>query len=76
MVYSKTILGYLFDSLESANLAVSQCDAYYGYPKSPNDLTRHFIMWFRNDDRYIMNYVSDVVPILGEPIEIKIYDIV
>ena len=66
------IKGYRFNTLEEADLVVSQLNKYYGLPV-PGGLS-----YFNNDayslieDFYFFNEHEMLVPVLGEPNEYEI----
>jgi hypothetical protein len=66
--------GYIFTTETEAMGARQQCDAYYGIPKSPTDVTQHWIdyNYAELDGFWYIIYDESLLPILGEPIEFEV----
>lgn len=68
--------GYKFDTEEDAILAVAACDAYYGIPASPDDVTQHYVEYqyavFNEPTFWYIVYDETLVPVLGEPTEFEL----
>jgi len=71
MVYIK---GYKYTTETEAITAQKQCDAYYGIPKSPTDVTKHWVdyNYAELDGFYYITYDESLLPILGEPTEFEV----
>jgi hypothetical protein len=68
--------GYKYTTETEAIAARQECDEYYGIPKSPDDVTKHWVDYNfaeLNDPQfwYIIYDVS-LLPILGEPTEFEV----
>jgi len=68
--------GYQYTTETQAIEARQQCDSFYGIPKSPDDVTQHWVEYNfaeLNDPKfwYIIYDVS-LLPILGEPTEFEV----
>jgi hypothetical protein len=66
--------GYIFTTETQAITARQQCDAYYGIPKSPTDVTQHWIdyRYAELDGFWYITYDESLLPILGEPTEFEV----
>ena len=66
--------GYIFTTETEAITARQQCDAYYGIPKSPTDVTQHWIdyCYAELDGFWYITYDESLLPILGEPTEFEL----
>jgi hypothetical protein len=66
--------GYIFTTETEAMAARQQCDAYYGIPKSPTDVTQHWIdyRYAELDGFWYITYDESLLPILGEPTEFEL----
>jgi len=66
--------GYIFQTETEAITARQQCDAYYGIPKSPTDVTKHWVdyRYAELDGFWYITYDESLLPILGEPIEFEV----
>jgi hypothetical protein len=66
--------GYIFTTETEAITARQQCDAYYGIPKSPTDVTQHWVDYNYSelDGFYYITYDESLLPILGEPTEFEV----
>lgn len=65
------ILGYKFDTQLEADLAVIQCDSFYGIPRSPEDVTQHWTDYqlaeFNLPQFWYIYFDESLVPVLGQP---------
>ena len=61
MVYN----GYKYTTETEAKTARQQCDAYYGIPKNPTDVTQHWIdyNYAELDGFYYITYDESLLPI-------------
>jgi len=68
------MIGYIFTTETEAITARQQCDAYYGIPKSPTDVTQHWIdyRYAELDGFWYITYDKSLTPILGEPTEFEV----
>ncbi len=70
------INGYKYDTEEEAIDAREACDAYYGIPVSPDDITQNWVDYqfaeFDEPQFYYIVYDDSLLPILGEPIEFEV----
>jgi len=66
--------GYIFQTETEAITARQQCDAFYGIPKSPTDVTQHWVDYnfAELDGFWYITYDESLLPILGEPIEFEV----
>jgi len=66
--------GYIFTTETEAITARQQCDAFYGIPKSPTDVTQHWIdyRYAELDGFWYITYDESLLPILGEPTEFEV----
>jgi hypothetical protein len=65
------IKGYKFLTEQDAIDAREQCDAYYGIPKSPDDVTQNWVEYlvaeYNTPKFWYFIYDESLVPILGQP---------
>jgi hypothetical protein len=65
------INGYQYDTEQGAIDAREACDAYYGIPSSPDDITRNWVEYNIADLNdpifYYIRYDISLLQILGEP---------
>jgi hypothetical protein len=68
------IKGYKYTTETEAIEARQQCDAYYGIPKSLNDVTQHWVDYnfAELDGFYYITYDESLLPILGNPTEFEV----
>lgn len=66
--------GYTYKNATDAQVAVQQCDTYYGIPKNPDDITQHWVEYEYsvNDNFYFILFDESLLPILGEPVEFEV----
>jgi hypothetical protein len=66
--------GYKYTTETEAITARQQCDAYYGIPKSPTDVTQHWVDYNYSelDGFWYITYDESLLPILGEPTEFEV----
>ena len=68
--------GYKYQSEPEAIAARQQCDAYYGIPKSANDVTQHWVDYnfaeLNEPQFWYIIYDESLIPILGEPIQFEV----
>ena len=70
------INGYKYTTEEEAIAAQTQCDAFYGIPKTPTDITQHWIGYnfaeLNEPQFYYITFDESLLPILGEPSEFEV----
>jgi hypothetical protein len=70
--------GYKYDTEQEAIDAREACDAYYGIPVSPDDVTQNWVDYQfaeLNDPQFwYIQYDDSLLPILGEPTEFEVND--
>jgi hypothetical protein len=68
--------GYKYITETEAIAARQQCDAYYGIPKSPTDVTQHWVDYnfaeLNEPQFWYIIYDISLLPILGEPTEFEV----
>ena len=66
--------GYTYTNATDAGAALQQCDAYYGVPKNPYDITQHWVdyEYSQKDNIYFILFDESLLPVLGEPIEFDV----
>ena len=67
-----TITGYKYTNEQDAIDAREQCDAYYGIPVSPDDVTQNWVDYntatLDNPIFYYITFDESLEVVLGEPI--------
>jgi hypothetical protein len=70
------IKGYKYTTETEAIAARQQCDAYYGIPASPTDVTQHWVDYnfaeFNEPQFWYITFDESLLPILGEPTEFEV----
>jgi len=70
------ITGYKYTNEQEAIDAREQCDAYYGIPVSPDDVTQNWVDYqtaeLDNPIFYYIIFDDSLTPILGEPINFEV----
>jgi hypothetical protein len=70
------INGYKYDIEQEAIDAREACDAYYGIPVSPDDVTQNWVDYqfaqYNEPQFWYIIYDDTLLPILGEPIEFEV----
>jgi hypothetical protein len=68
--------GYKYTTETEAMAARQQCDAFYGIPTSPNDVTQHWVDYqcadLNTPKFWYITYDESLLPILGEPTEFEV----
>ena len=68
--------GYKYTTETEAITSRQQCDAFYGIPASPNDVTQHWVDYnfaeFNDPQFWYIIYDVSLLPILGEPTEFEV----
>jgi hypothetical protein len=70
------IIGYKYTNEQEAIDAREQCDAYYGIPVSPDDVTQNWVDYqtanLDNPVFWYIQYDESIRDILGEPTEFEV----
>jgi hypothetical protein len=70
------MLGYKYTTETDAIAARQQCDAYYGIPKSPDDVTQHWVGYqfaeLNTPQFWYIVYDESLTPVLGTPSEFEV----
>lgn len=70
--------GYKYTSEHEAKNAREACDAYYGIPVSPDDVTQNWVEYsfaeLNNPQFWYIVYHESLFPILGEPTEFEVIE--
>jgi hypothetical protein len=70
------INGYKYTTEQEAKAAQKQCDAFYGIPKTPTDITQHWIGYnfaeLNEPQFYYITFDESLIPILGQPTEFEV----
>jgi len=68
--------GYKYTTETEAITARQQCDAFYGIPKSPTDVTQHWIDYnfaeLNEPQFWYIIFDESLTPILGQPTEFEV----
>lgn len=68
--------GYKYTTEQAAIDAREQCDAYYGIPISPDDVTQNWVDYqyaeLNTPKFWYIVYDDSLLPVLGEPIEFEV----
>ena len=71
-----SIKGYKYTTETEAIAARHQCDAYYGIPKSPDDVTQHWVGYnfaeLNEPQFWYIVFDESLAPILGTPTEFQV----
>lgn len=72
----QSIKGYQYSSEQEAINARESCDAYYGIPITPDDITQNWIDYqfaeLNTPPFWYITYDESLLPILGIPIDLEI----
>lgn len=72
MVYN----GYKYTNEQDAIIAREACDAYYGIPVSPDDVTQNWVDYqlaeLNNPQFWYIVFDESLTPILGQPTEFEV----
>jgi len=72
------INGYKYDTEQKAIDAREGCDAYYGIPVAPNDITQNWVDYkfakYNKPQFWYIQYDNSLLPILGKPIEFEVIE--
>jgi hypothetical protein len=70
------IKGYKYQTETEAIEARQQCDAYYGIPASPDDVTQHWVDYnfaeLNEPQFWYIIYDESLLPVLGQPTEFEV----
>jgi len=70
------MLGYQYTTEQYAINAREACDAYYGIPVSPDDVTRNWCDYqfaeLNNPQFWYIIFYESLTPILGQPTEFEV----
>jgi hypothetical protein len=70
------INGYKYDTEQDAIDAREACDAYYGIPVSPDDVTQNWVDYqyaeYNEPQFWYIQYDNSLLPVLGEPTEFDV----
>lgn len=70
------INGYKYFIEQEAIAAQTQCDAFYGIPKTPTDITQHWIGYnfaeLNEPQFYYITFDESLIQVLGEPTEFEV----
>ena len=68
--------GYKYTTEQEAIAAQSQCDAFYGIPKTPTDITQHWVNYnfaeLNEPQFYYITFDESLLVVLGTPIEFEV----
>jgi hypothetical protein len=70
------IKGYKYITETEAIVARKQCDSFYGIPKSPDDITQHWVDYsfaeLNEPQFWYITFDESLLPILGESTEFEV----
>jgi len=70
------MIGYQYNTEQDAINAREACDAYYGIPKSPDDVTQNWVDYqfakLNEPQFYYITFDESLLIILGEPSEFEV----
>lgn len=70
------MLGYKYNTEQEAIAARQQCDAFYDIPKSPEDITQHWVDYnfaeLNEPQFWYITYDVSLLPVLGDPTEFEV----
>lgn len=70
------INGYKYITEQEANNAREACDAFYGIPVSPDDITQNWVDYnfaeLNMPQFWYIVYDESLLPVLGEPVEFEV----
>jgi hypothetical protein len=68
--------GYKYDIEQNAIDAREACDAYYGIPVSPDDVTQNWVdhqfAEYNEPQFWYIQYDDTLLPVLGQPTEFEV----
>ena len=75
MAYKKyTIKGYKYNNATAANTAVASLNTHFGFPKTPNSITKNYAMHNTVDDIIHILANDDMKAVLGDPVDIEFFE--
>jgi hypothetical protein len=70
------INGYKYTTEEEAIAAQKQCDTFYGIPKTPEDITQHWVGYnfaeLNTPQFWYITFDESLLQVLGQPIEFEV----
>jgi len=70
------INGYIFQNEIEAIAAQTQCDTFYGIPKTPTNITKHWISYnfaeLNTPQFWYITFDESLISIFGQPIEFEV----
>jgi hypothetical protein len=70
------INGYQYTTEQEAIAAQKQCDTFYGIPKTPTDITTHWVNYnfaeLNEPQFWYITFYESLLPILGQPTEFEV----
>jgi hypothetical protein len=70
------IKGYIFNNEQDAINARELCDAFYGIPVAPDDVTQNWVEYtfaeLNTPQFWYIVYDESLLPILGQPVEFEV----
>ena len=70
------INGYKYTTEVEAIAAQTQCDTFYGIPKTPTDITQHWVNYnfaeLNEPQFYYITFDESLLVVLGTPIEFEV----
>lgn len=70
------MVGYKFINEQDAINARESCDAFYGIPVSPDDVTQNWVDYnfaeLNTPQFWYIRYDESLLPVLGKPIEFEL----
>jgi hypothetical protein len=70
------MLGYQYNTEAEAIAARQQCDAFYRIPKSPDDVTQHWVNYnfaeLNTPQFWYIVFDDSLLPVLGQPTEFEV----
>ena len=70
------INGYKFTTESKAQKAVNACNAYYGIPKTPEDITQNWVKYqkasLNNPQFWYIDFDESLNMVLGDPTEFEV----
>jgi len=71
-----TVTGYKFTTEQDAINAREACDAYYGIPVTPDDVTQNWVDYrfaeLNEPQFWYIVFDESLIPILGQPTEFEV----
>jgi len=70
------MLGYKYNTELEAINACEACNAFYGIPVAPDDVTQNWVDYqfaeLNNPQFYYIVYNETLLPVLGQPVEFEV----